>query len=265
MQSKAATVEQYLAELPEDRRTALQAVREVILKNLDKDYEEGMQYGMIGYFVPHRVYPAGYHVDPRQPLPFACLASQKNYMSLYLGTVYGENSDLGWFTEQWAKSGKKLDMGKSCIRFKSLDDIPLDVIGEAVHRTPAYQFIAHYESVLKDYLKATRGASKSDAKPTGKTAPASAKAATAGTKATTTVKSSTTKPAKQTQPAKTKAAPARKPVPAKQSATVQKAVKKTVKKVTAKPVAAKKGTKKTIQKKVVKKVAKVVKKKSAKR
>jgi hypothetical protein len=83
MQSKAATVEQYLASLPEDRRTALGAVRKVILNNLDKDFEEGMQYGMIGYYVPHRVYPAGYHCDPRQPLPFAGLASQKNYMSVY--------------------------------------------------------------------------------------------------------------------------------------------------------------------------------------
>ncbi len=90
MQSKATTVEQYLAELPEDRRAAISAVRQLILKSLDQDYEEGMQYGMIGYYVPHRLYPAGYHTDPKQPLPFACLASQKNYMSLYMMTVYGE-------------------------------------------------------------------------------------------------------------------------------------------------------------------------------
>ena len=85
MQSKATTVGQYLAELPADRRRAIEAVRKVILANLDRDYEEGMQYGMIGYYVPHRIYPAGYHCDPKQPLPFTALASQKNYLSLYLG------------------------------------------------------------------------------------------------------------------------------------------------------------------------------------
>src|SRR5687768_12044791 len=105
MQSKAATVDQYLAELPEDRRAAIQAVRDVILANLDRDYEEGMQYGMISYCVSHRVYPAGYHCDPKQPLPFACLASQKNYMSLYMMGCYGEdNPNLKWFQQAWAKT-----------------------------------------------------------------------------------------------------------------------------------------------------------------
>ena len=132
MQSKATTVEQYLSELPEDRRKAIEAVRQVVLKNLDKDYEEGIQYGMIGYFVPHRVYPAGYHCDPKQPLPFASLASQKNHMALYLMCVYGESDHSKWFQQAWAKSGKKLDMGKSCIRFKKVDDLALDVIGEAI-------------------------------------------------------------------------------------------------------------------------------------
>ncbi|HZK81831.1 MAG TPA: DUF1801 domain-containing protein, partial [Humisphaera sp.] len=88
MKSNAATVEQYLAELPEDRRAAIGAVRDVILKNLDADYEEGMQYGMIGYYVPHRIFPAGYHCDPKQPLPFAALGSQKNHMAIYLMSVY---------------------------------------------------------------------------------------------------------------------------------------------------------------------------------
>ena len=95
MQDKATTVEQYLSGLTADRRKAIEAVRQVILKNLDKDYEEGIQYGMIGYYVPHRVYPAGYHCDPKQPLPFAGLASQKNYMSLYLMCVYGDSPHLG--------------------------------------------------------------------------------------------------------------------------------------------------------------------------
>src|SRR5438046_10478824 len=121
MQSKATTVEQYLSELPEDRRKALEAVREVILQNLDEDYEEGMQYGMIGYYVPHRVYPAGYHCDPRQPLPFAGLASQKKHMAVYLMCAYGEGELATWFRHAWAKTGKKLDMGKACVRFQKLE------------------------------------------------------------------------------------------------------------------------------------------------
>ena len=105
---------------------AIRAVRAVILDNLDDEYEEGMQYGMIGYYVPHRVYPAGYHCDPRQPLPFAGLAAQKNHMSLYLCSAYGDHAEARWLRQAWAKSGKKLDMGKSCVRFRSIDDLPLD-------------------------------------------------------------------------------------------------------------------------------------------
>jgi uncharacterized protein DUF1801 len=159
MQSPAKTVEQYLAELPEDRRTAIAAVRNVILKNLDKDYEEGMQYGMIGYYVPHRVYPAGYHCDPTQPLCFAGLASQKNYMSIYLMCVYGSESEAKWFRAAWAKSGKKLDMGKSCIRFRKLDDLPLEVIGEAIRRMPATKYIAYSESARETSNKRAAAAS----------------------------------------------------------------------------------------------------------
>ena len=153
MQSKAATVKQYLASLPADRRAALSAVRDVILKNLDPDIEEGMLYGMIGYFVPHSVYPAGYHVDPKQPLPFAALASQKNYMSLYLMSVYRgcedehpTNPHAKWFRDEWAKTGKKLDMGKSCIRFRKLDDLPLELIGKAIRRVGARDSIRFCES-----------------------------------------------------------------------------------------------------------------------
>src|SRR4051794_29973063 len=120
MQSKAATVQEYLAELPPDRREALQGVREVFLKHLDKDFEEGMAYGMIGYHVPYSVYPPGYHCPPKQPLPFAGLASQKNHMSVYLMCVYGDENQAKEFQKAWAKTGKKLDMGKSCIRFKKL-------------------------------------------------------------------------------------------------------------------------------------------------
>jgi hypothetical protein len=148
MQSKAATIAQYLAELPDDRRTTLEAVRKVFLKNLSGGYEEGMQYGMIGYYVPHSLYPAGYHCDPKQPLPFAGLASQKNHLSLYLMCTYGEGETGDWFREAWAKTGKKLDMGKACIRFKKLDDLALDVVAEALRRMPAPQWIAHYEASI---------------------------------------------------------------------------------------------------------------------
>jgi hypothetical protein len=157
MQSKATTVQQYLSELRDDRRAAVEAVRQVILKNLDKDYAEGIQYGMIGYYVPHRVYPAGYHCDPRQPLPFAALASQKNYMSIYLMCTYGNSDHAKWFKDAWARTGKKLDMGKSCIRFKKLDDLALDVIGEAIKRVPARKYVEYCEAALKS----SKGASKS--------------------------------------------------------------------------------------------------------
>jgi hypothetical protein len=148
MTSKAKTVEQYLAELPEDRRAAIQAVRAVILKNLDADYAEGMQYGMIAYFVPHSVFPAGYHCDPKQPLTFAGLASQKNHMAIYLMCV-DDAEHVQWFREAWAKTGKKLDMGKSCIRFKRLEDLPLDVIGKAIARMPAKKYVATYLAARK--------------------------------------------------------------------------------------------------------------------
>ncbi|MBX3363102.1 MAG: DUF1801 domain-containing protein, partial [Phycisphaeraceae bacterium] len=156
MQSRATTVDQYMAELPEDRRAALAAVRETIRANIDKDVEECMGYGMPGYAIPHRVYPPGYHCDPSMGLPFAGFASQKNYMSVYLMTVYGEESEENWFRKAWAKTGKKLDMGKCCIRFKKLEDLALDVIGEAIRRVSAKDFIAYYErSILSMNKSAT--------------------------------------------------------------------------------------------------------------
>lgn len=160
MQSKATSVSQYLAELPEDRRTALEAVRQVILKNLDKDFEEGMQYGMIGYYVPHRIHPAGYHCDPKQPLPFAGLASQKNHMSFYILSIYGDPDQEAWFRKEWAKTGKKLDMGKSCIRFKKLDDLPLEVVGAAVRRISAKKYIQQCQSVLANRTNDKKSAAK---------------------------------------------------------------------------------------------------------
>lgn len=163
MQSKATSVDAYLADLPDDRRKALLIVRQVILKNLDKGFEEGMQYGMIGYYVPHRIYPAGYHCDPKQPLPFAGLASQKNYMSVYLMAAYGEGAEDTWFREAWAKSGKKLDMGKCCVWFKRVEDLALDVVGEAIRRVTAKKYIAIYEGNLKSRTaekKSTKGTPK---------------------------------------------------------------------------------------------------------
>jgi hypothetical protein len=157
MPSKAKTVADYLAELPADRRTAIEAVRKVIRKNLDKDFEEGIQYGMIGYYVPHHIYPAGYHCDPKQPLPFAGLASQKNYMSLHMMSIYGDGRQLEQFRRDWAKTGKKLDMGKACIRFRKLDDLPLDVIGRAIARVTAKNYIAICEALTKPVAKKSRG------------------------------------------------------------------------------------------------------------
>ena len=146
MPTKPATVEDYLAALPDDRREALEAVRKVILKNLPKGYEEGIQYNMIGYFVPHSLYPDGYHCDPKQPLPFASIASQKNHMGLYLFCVYCDPQGKERFVKEWKATGKKLDMGASCVRFKKLEDVPLEVLGAAIKRTPVKDFIAFYEA-----------------------------------------------------------------------------------------------------------------------
>jgi hypothetical protein len=146
MQSKAITVEQYLAELPPERRAALEDVRRVILSNLPAGYEEGMQYGMIGYYVPHAVFPDGYHCDPTQPLPFAGLASQKQYMSLYLSCIYMDSDDDFAFRKAWLATGKPLNMGKSCIRFKKLEDLALDVIADLIRGQPVQRYIETYKS-----------------------------------------------------------------------------------------------------------------------
>lgn len=145
MQSKAKTVKEYLAELPPERKAAISAVREVILKNLPKGFEEMMQYGMIGYSVPHSIYPPGYHCDPKQPLPFVGLASQKNHMAVYMMNIYMDKETENWFVKAYKATGKKLDIGKSCIRFKKLDDLALEVIGQAVGRKSVKEYIALYE------------------------------------------------------------------------------------------------------------------------
>lgn len=153
MPEKPTTVSQYLAALPPERREALQTVRQVILKNLDKDFEEGIQYGAIGYYVPHRVFPEGYYCDPKQPLPFGGIASRKGYIALgFMGLVWHPGGD-GWFRKAWKKTGKKLDMGVACIRFKKVEDLPLELIGKAVKDLTVKKFIANY-------LAATEGQRK---------------------------------------------------------------------------------------------------------
>ncbi len=146
MQSKAKTIGAYLKELPTDRRQAISAVRDVILKNLPKGYEESMQYGMIGYGVPLKLYPQGYLGDGKTPIGIAALASQKNYMSLYLIAVYGQPESENWFKKEYKATGKKLDMGKSCVRFKKLQDLPLDLVGKVIAKTSVSELIKMYES-----------------------------------------------------------------------------------------------------------------------
>ncbi len=150
MQSKAATVDQYLAELPEDRLKAMNELRKVIKKNLPKGFQECMNYGMIGYVVPHSKYPAGYHCDPKLPLPFMGIASQKNFIAVYHMGVYAEPKLLNWFTAAHASaSSKKLDMGKSCMRYKKPEDIPYKLIGELVTKITPDEWIALYEKSFR--------------------------------------------------------------------------------------------------------------------
>ncbi|MBE2229071.1 MAG: DUF1801 domain-containing protein [Chitinophagaceae bacterium] len=149
MQSKAATVDAYIAELPEDRQKAVNELRKVIKKNLPKGFKECMNYGMIGYVVPHSIYPAGYHCDPKLPLPFMGLASQKNAISVYHMGVYADPKLYKWFTEAHAKaSPKKPDMGKSCIRYKKAEDIPYKLIGELSAKLTVEEWIAWYEKAF---------------------------------------------------------------------------------------------------------------------
>lgn len=148
VQSKAKTVSEYLASLPADRRQMVEAIRKVIKKNLGKGIAEGIQYGMLGFFIPHSVYPDGYHCDASQPVPFASIASQKNKVSVYLFCLYVEPKRVEKFVKDWKATGKKLDMGKSCVRIKKLEDAPLDVIGDAVKGYTVQQFLDHYTASI---------------------------------------------------------------------------------------------------------------------
>ena len=148
MKSTAKTVDEYVEGLPEDRREAISAIRKVILENRPKAYEESMSYGMIGYVVPHSIYPKGYQCDPKLPLPFVNLGSQKNHMALYLMCIYGDAKTDQWFRKAWEKTGRKLDGGKGCIRFKRLEDVPLELVGQLIARTPVADYIARIEKVF---------------------------------------------------------------------------------------------------------------------
>lgn len=140
--SKAETVDQYLAELPQDRRAVVSAVRDVVLRNLPAGYREEMGYGMITWAIPLEDYADTYNGQPLGP---AALAAQKHYYALYLMTPYQDPAQGEWLREEFRKAGKKLDMGKSCLRFRKLEDLPLDVIGKLIASTPPREFIARYE------------------------------------------------------------------------------------------------------------------------
>jgi uncharacterized protein YdhG (YjbR/CyaY superfamily) len=149
MQSKATTVNEYIESLPEDRKKALTELRKAIKKNIDKQFSEEISYGMVGYCVPHKIYPAGYHCDPKLPLPFMSVGSQKNFVVVHHMGIYASKKLLDWFTKEYPKHAKtKLDMGKGCIRFKKMDDIPFKLIGELAGKMTAKEWVAAYESAF---------------------------------------------------------------------------------------------------------------------
>lgn len=150
MQYEANSPEDYISQVPEERQDTLKTLREVINSNLPEGFEEGIIYKMIGYYVPHSVYPDGYHCDPKTPLPFMSFASQKNSVNLYHSGIYAKKELHDWFVNEFPKhSNRKLDMGKSCIRFKKLDDIPFKLIGELTKKMSCKEWINIYEAALK--------------------------------------------------------------------------------------------------------------------
>lgn len=150
MQSKATSPDEYVAQLPEDRQLAFKKLRATIKKNLPKGFKEEMSYGMIGYVVPHSLYPPGYHCNPKLPLPFMNIASQKNFIAVYHMGVYGDAALQKWFMDAHAKvSSKKLDMGKSCMRYKKPEDIPYDLIGQLASKITTDEWIKRYEKLIK--------------------------------------------------------------------------------------------------------------------
>lgn len=150
MTSNARTIDDYLAQLPEERREVIQKLRDTIQKHLPPGFSEEISYGMIGYCVPHSTYPAGYHCDPKLPLPFLSIASQKNFVAIYHMGLYSDPKLLEWFVNEYPKHSKtKLDMGKSCIRFKKMDAIPYELIGELCEKMTVGDWITRYETALR--------------------------------------------------------------------------------------------------------------------
>ncbi len=150
MQSKATTVDQYIAELPDDRKPAMEKLRKIVSENLPTGYKEVMTYGMMGYVVPHEIYPSGYHCTPKLPLPFISIGSQKNFIALHHMGIYANPELLEWFVTEYPKHCKtKLDMGKGCIRFKKMDDIPYELIAELATKISVDDWIAMYEKNFK--------------------------------------------------------------------------------------------------------------------
>ena len=150
MQSTAATPQEYLASLPEDRKAAMQKLRDTIVAHLPEGFKEGMGYGMLCWAVPHSVYPAGYHCDPKTPLPFLSIASQKNFIALYHMGLYADKAINDWFVAEYPKYVKnKLDMGKGCVRFKNVSLIPYELIGQLVAKMTMQEWIERYESTLE--------------------------------------------------------------------------------------------------------------------
>lgn len=150
MQYKASSPEDYISQVPEERQDVLKTLRKIIKANLPKGFEEGIQYGMIGYYVPHSKYPDGYHCTPEEPLPFMSFASQKNSINLYHSGIYAVPEIHDWFVNEYPKYSKyKLDMGKSCVRFKRINDIPMELIAELCTKLTPDQWIDIYETNLK--------------------------------------------------------------------------------------------------------------------
>ena len=149
MQSKASTIEEYLDTLPEERKNAINKLREIINRNIPKGFEEVINYGMIGWVVPHSIYPKGYHCNTKLPLPFLNIASQKNFIAVYHMGIYSDEKLLQWFVDEYGKfTTTKLDMGKSCIRFKKMESIPYELIAELVKKMTPENWISTYESML---------------------------------------------------------------------------------------------------------------------
>jgi Domain of unknown function (DU1801) len=151
--SSATTIAEYINSLEGDRKPTIQKLHDLIMERLPDGFKTGMNYGMIGYYIPHSLYPDGYHVDPKLPLPFMALASQKNYIALYHMGLYSNDELLAWFKDAYSQTGMKLDMGASCIRFKNSEKIPYELIGELVAKVTPSDFIKQYETTLKKKRK----------------------------------------------------------------------------------------------------------------